>query len=173
MPVATADRLLRVRTDKDVHFTAAIAQNAGLHVTLTAQYIGAQLRCVLGADGFLPALLPRMRARVRAIRILSKENLAWEVWFFANRLFATTNADTETFLGRWSFLATDGIRATVAAVLDTHYHYYASGLDIPLEDTDQMGQLYLRLVNRSASGKSADSDGELVVELLLEPAQGV
>jgi hypothetical protein len=154
-----AGHLIRVRTDKDTHFLGAIAQDNGLHETLTVdpQGLAAGKHC---------------RGRLKALRILSKENLAWEVWLFGNSLFDNADADLERFLGRWTFAAGDGIRATVGGGADDHYHYYIDGLDVGIEDLDRAGALYIRLVNRSVAAKSADAAGALVIEFVIEPTLG-
>lgn len=163
MNVAQSGRLIRVRTDKDVQFTAALATGVGLQATLAAATQPA---------GYPTPLAARMRAILRAIKILSKENLDWEVWLFGTSSFATTDADTEVFLGRWSFIAADGIRATIGVTTDTYYHYYIDGLQVVLTDASHLGNIYIRLVNRSVASKSAGANGEIVIELVLEPTQG-
>jgi hypothetical protein len=163
MTVNQSGRILHVRTDKDTNFTGTLAQNVGLQETLTP-----------GTNGYPTALKANMRAILRSMVILSKENLAWEVWLFGSSTFASTDADTEYFLGRWTFVAGDGIRATVGVTTDTYYHYYIDGLQISMRNKplDVTGNIYMRLVNRSAAGKSAGAAGEIVIDLGVEPTQG-
>ena len=164
MQVAQSGRIIHVRTDKDVNFTGAITQDHGTQETLTP-----------GANGYSTALAAHMRAILRSITILSVENLAWEVWLFGTSGFATTNADTEYFLGRWTFVAGDGIKATIGVTADTYYHYYIDGLGVPLRDFGAdvaTGNLFVRLVNRSAASKTAGAGGELVIDFGIEPTQG-
>lgn len=152
---AQSGPVLKVRTDKDVHFTTAISQNAADEESLSSTYVSAAVR---GRNNVA-------RGRVRSIRILSDENLAWEVHFYGNSSFDTTDADTERFLGMWAFVAGDAKTATS----DSFYHYYIDGLDIAHESSD--GLVHLRVINRSASAKTAGANGEMVVELGFEPAQ--
>lgn len=154
-----AGNVLRVRTDKDVHFTGAI--NAGAAATET-----------LAPPTYVPEALAagrHNRGRLKAIRILSKENLAWELMLYANSLFATSNADTQFPLGRWTFVESDGVIVSG----DTYYFYYVDGLDVAIEDLDKLGQINIRLVNRSGSAKTAGANGNMIVELAIELTQGI
>lgn len=171
MNVAQTGRTLRVRTDKDTQFTAALTQDHAIQVTIAPETGQAGANPAPG--GYSLPLGPRMRATLRGLRILSKENLAWEVWFFGSSAFATTNADTELFLGRWTFGASDGVVATVGSTTDTYYAYYVDGLGINLIDAAKVGNIYMRLVNRSVAAKTAGAAGEIVIELVVEPAQAI
>ena len=143
-----------VRTDKDVEFTGAIAQNASeeenvvLPVTLK------------GING-------NARIRLKGMHIISDENLDWEVWLFGNDLFQESNIDNDRFLGRWSFVAADGLR-----IAGTGAYYYAiDGLDVEYVDLDNSGEIHVALVNRSAAGKTAGAAGEIVIEFVFEVPQ--
>lgn len=88
MNVAQSGRQLRCRTDKDVAFTAGLAQDHGIQYTLPANAGGGG-----SSNGYSSTLgAGKLKALLRSIKILSKENLAWELWFFGSSSFATTDA---------------------------------------------------------------------------------
>lgn len=140
------------QSDSATHFTTAIAQNAAESedITLPSAYAG------VGGS---------VKARIRSLVIISKENLAWEVLLYSKTSFAGTTVDTDTFLARWSFVATDAVQ--VAATGD--YLYYVDGLDQAYIDESKAGQLHVRLVNRSVATKTANAAGAVVVKFGLEP----
>ena len=167
----------RVRTDKDVQFIAAIAQNAAD----TANVVPPQS---LGAGG-------HCRSIIRGMSIVSDQQLAWEVQFYSQNTFNTNAADLDQvpFLGKWGFQAADGTQIAGAGP----YLYYIDGLYIPYHCTDfdysangvaghgkiingvaqPEGQIHIMLVNRSATGKNAGATGEIVIQLYCEPSQGL
>lgn len=154
--MAQAGNLIAVRSARATDFTAAIVQNAATTATL---------RVPANLKG--PA-----RARVRNIVIISKENLAWELQFFASATFQQPgNIDNDSFLGYWAFAAADGVRATINAPAN-YFCYYIDGLDIPIESFDDDGSLHVALVNRSAAAKTVGAAGELIVRIGLETTLG-
>lgn len=157
--------IIRVRTDKDDQFTAALAQNVALTENLVAPGD-------LGAGG-------HCRSRLHSISILSDQNLAWEIALYSTDSFNTSaDMDQVSFLGRWGFQAGDGTQIAGTGP----YFYYIDGLDIPYRDADftshikpgglSQGQIHLMLVNRSATGKNAGATGEIVVQLGFEITEG-
>lgn len=162
--------VIRVRTDKDVDFIAGIAQNAADTANLVPP--GS-----LAAGG-------HCRSIIRGISILSDQNLAWELKFFNTNAFNTGAADLDTvpFIGGWGFQAGDGTQIAATGP----YYYYIDGLYIPYHCTDfdehgtfvagakkPQGQVHVMLINRSATSKNAGATGEIVVQLLMEPSQGI
>jgi hypothetical protein len=141
-----------VRTDKDTHFTGAIAQNAKEDENIS-----------------LPVALEGMngnaRGLIRTIMLQSDQNLAWELAFWSGDGFDSTDVDLDTFISRWTFAVADGIRYGGAG----QYYYYIEGLALPYVDDDNSGELHLSLVNRSATGKNAGGTGEVAVELSIQP----
>lgn len=149
--MALAGQIHLIRSDKDVHFTGAIAQNAG------------EAESILFTGDIAP-----QRYRIRSLNIISEENLAWEVVFFARSTFngapQIADIDLYTFLGYFSFGAGDAIRIAATGP----YLYYIDGLDIAYEDQDESQTLHLMLVNRSAAAKTAGAAGEVVVQTGVE-----
>lgn len=158
-----AGNLLRVRTVSTVQFTDALIQNAAEVENFTPESLAA------GGAGAGLSAGKHMRSILRELRILSVQNLAWEIELYgsATGIGGATIA-AELFLGRWSFLAADGLRATG----DTFYKYFIP-MQLYYQDMDNVGQIHVRLINRDAVAKIAGAGGAIVVELGLEPTQGI
>lgn len=167
-----AGSVYRIRTQAANQFTLAIAQNAA---------DVAALNCFESVSTFTGDKMgigagKHLRSRLRELRIISAENLAWEVWLFGTGTIGGAVIGAEKFIGRWSFSAADGVQATG----DTFWYYSIPGLDIAYENLDvdangkllQTGKFYLRLVNRSVAPKSAGAGGSIEIELALELLQG-
>jgi len=146
--------VLHVRSDKDTHFVGSLATNAGESANIV-------LPAGVGGDG-------RGRCRMRAMTIVSDQNLAWEILLFAKDTFLTLAADLDLvpFVARWSFTAADAIQVAGTGP----YLYYIDGNDQHYEDMDDTGELHAVLVNRSVTAKNAGATGEVVVDFSLEPA---
>lgn len=144
-----------LRTDPATDFTGALAQNVMATLNKSVANVGGGLT---------------VRYRLKGLIIASMENLAWEVWLFANNLFATGNPATAKPLGYWSFAAADAKRPAAASGL---YYYYIDGLDIPVVDDDSLTQLHIGLMNRSAASKTAGAAGALSIGFVLEETNGL
>lgn len=141
-------------SDKDSHFTGAIAQNASEEENITLP------TALDGVNG-------NARGIIRGVTIVSDQGLDWELYFFGSDLFSeTSDMDTDGYLGRCKFTATtDGIQIGGTG----NFYYYKDGLEIPYLDADKTGELHVALVNRSATGKNAGATGEIVVKVHIEP----
>lgn len=139
-------------TDETVAFTGALATNA------VATYDLALTPALAGVGGSAKNL-------VRGITIISVQNLAWEIQLRTSATNVSNDPNTDVFLGRWSFAATDAVQNAGAG----DWLYYVDGLAVPYRDDDHAGKLHLVLVNRSAAGKNAGATGYLVVRTHLEP----
>lgn len=153
--MAQSGLIIQVRTDKDIHFTGALAQNAQATENIVpAASIAAGLHC---------------RSRLRSIGITSKENLSWEIALYGTDQFnSPTDMDSVIRYGWWTFDAASATRVAATG----NYYYYVDGLDVAYRDADQTGEIHLALINRSAAGKTAGADGEIVIVLGLDPTQG-
>ena len=146
----------RIRTDKDVQWTGAIVQNAGANETITVPWADAPLSLTL-----------------TGISVLSDQNLAWEFNFWNSALFgSSSNMDLDGWIGLWGFAAADGQQIAATG----NYRYYIDGLEIPLwnssaNGTSTMQELYVSLVNRSATSKNAGATGEIVVTFHVQAQQ--
>lgn len=144
--------LVEVRTDKDVHFTGAIAQNAEEEENIVLP----------GSCGGNAA-----RVIVRAIAIVADQDLDWELWFWGTDLFDEADLDNDKFLGKAVFAAAEGTQIGGAGT----FYSYKEGLAIPLADYDGTGEMHVSLVNRNVTGKNAGATGEIVVLFWVEPMQ--
>ena len=148
--------VLEIATDSTLHFTGALAQNAG-----EGEDIALKMEIAAGKH---------CRCRVKAIVVQSLENLAWETWLWGKDTKGVTgNVDTSSLRARWTFVATDGKRITG----DDNYYYYVDGNDQPYFDVDMTGELHITLVNRSAAAKTAGAVGAVSVRLFVELSQGM
>lgn len=162
-----AGNTLRVRTKSTVNFLAALVQNAALVENFD---VGNGNSTGLGLAGWGLSAGKHVRGRVRELRILSVENLAWAVELYASGTgIAGTDIDLELFLGRWEFTVADGRKDTG----DTFWKYWIGGLDMQYQDADSDGKLHIRLINLSAAAKSAGAAGAIVIEFAIEPTQGI
>jgi hypothetical protein len=153
-----------VQTDPTLHFTDAIAQNAGEleHVRLE-ETIAAGRHC---------------RSIIRHLTILSTQQLAWEVVLLNRRAALGTTLAASGFLSAYRFTASEGKLYTGSA----WYHYFAANVDLPYNDLDfenvalsaieRGGNLHLLLVNRSPISKLAGTAGALRLTLHMEPTYG-
>ena len=141
-----------VRTDKDTHFTGAIAQNASEEENVVL-------------PGALAGIRGNARGYIRSITVVSDQQLAWELGFFSADSFEDADADVDTHIAAWPFQAADGIQIAATGL----YRYYVDGLAIPYLDDDGTFELHVALINRSATGKNAGATGEVAVEFEIEP----
>lgn len=140
-----------VRSDKDTHFTGALATDAGEAEDITG--------------------LPAAKCTIEGVSIISKENLAWEVEFYSKDTHDdATDMDNDTFLGSARFLQTDG------KTDGTYYKYSTAnavqswrGLAYFDQDGEGSQEVHMILRNRDASSKSAGAAGEAVVILSVRP----
>ena len=130
-----------VKSDKDDHFTGALAQNAREDESLVIH------------RGEVT------RGQIESVSIISDQNLAWDVAFFENENFSNTDMDVDSFVDYESFTVASGVQIAGAG----SYYYGTSGLDIPYTAGD--GRIHVTLVNRSATTKTAGSAGEVVVKI--------
>ena len=158
-------QLVRVTTDPATQFVDAIAQNAMAELTLAMPAAGQ-----LAGPGFVDGGLAAggaVRSRIKGIVIESVESLDWVVWIWGNDTFDDSNPANAKLLG-FAVLPASGNKRIAAAGL---YHYYLGGLDIPYNDFQKLGRVYLGLQPTSA-GKSAGAGGSVALTLIFEPALG-
>lgn len=124
---------------------------------------------------------------IKAIAIVSKENLAYELQLFTKASNMTGVIGTENFLAPWQFVPmTAGPPATPGYPVtgDALYRFYIEQNMIPYVDLDQMlnannatgptggpatAKLHVRLINRSAAAKTAGAAGALQVIFYVSP----
>lgn len=154
-----AGNLTRVRSRPATDWTTALAQNASEAISLP-----------------LPAAIAagkHCRCRIRAIDLVSSDNLAWELLFFTNnRMQLPISVEEDGFCGRVKFTEPDG-GPQIGLVTLSNFYYHRPGLDIPYEDGDKIGNLNVVLVNRSPSAKtSLAAGGQFLAVFTLELTLG-
>lgn len=159
-----AGSVYRIRTVAANQFIAGIAQNAADVATLD---LFANPLLIAG-DSMGIGAGKTVRARLRELRIVSVQNLAWEVWLFGLTPFGGATIGAERYLGRVVFAVADGVQATG----DSFFYYYAGNLDLTYQDLANVGKIYMRLINRSVAAKLAVGPGAIEIEMALEILQG-
>lgn len=134
-----------IRSDKDSHFTGALAMNAFEDENLTG--------------------LASNKIRIKRVKLQSDQNLDWQLYFWKKDTFDDTDLDLDAFCGRITLTSTIGEQRAGA-----NQYYYDSGImDIPEEDLDGSFEQHISLVNRSAVAKIAGATGEVICEIEYEP----
>ncbi len=129
-----------LRTDKDDHFTTALAQNAIDLETVDKLKITAVV--------------------ISRVTIWSVENLDWDVMFFRNATSQpSADADLDSMVDWVRLPGSEAVQVTGS----TLFRYSVSGINIRYQPDD--GAAHIGLVNRSVAAKSAGAGGELVIEL--------
>lgn len=137
-----------IRSDKDSHFTTQLVTGA-----IETENLSFVLNDKL-AKGI-----------IREIRVISDQNLAWEVQIHFKDTFASaTDADLDTFVFAKRFATGDGYQNAGAGP----YRYVCSGLDVAYHDKDRTGEVHVAVLNRSATTKNSGATGECVVEIEME-----
>ena len=160
-----AGQLVVIRTDPATQFVGAIAQNAMSELTLTLPQPGD-----VAGPGFVEGAIGAggaCRSRVKAVTIISVENLDWVVWLWGNSDFADANPANTKLLGFLALAAASAKRIAATGL----YYYTLTGQDLAYEDLEGLGQIYLGLQPTSA-GKSVGAAGSVVVQLVMEPTLG-
>lgn len=142
--------LVELRSDKDLHFTTGIAQNAEEeeNIALPSGCGGDHGRCIL-----------------RAMTVVADQDLDWEFFFYGSDLFDEADLDNDKLLGIVTFSAGQGVQIGGAG----SFYAYKDGLAVPIVDYDKTGELHVALVNRNVTAKNAGATGEVVVTFWFEP----
>lgn len=130
-----------VKSDKDLHFTGALIQNAREDESLVIR------------QGEVN------RGQIESISIIADQNLAFDVFIFEDQNFSNTDMDVDSFVDYEPFTVASGVQIAGAG----SFYYGTSGLDIPYTAGD--GRIHVSLVNRSATTKTAGAAGEVVVKI--------
>lgn len=154
--ILSIPRAQLIKSDKDTHFSGALAQNAAESESLT---------------GFSD-----VSGVIEQVSLISDQNLDWELMFFATSGFDDADYDADFFLGAVRFVAADGKQ--IAGV--GGYYYCTANMALPFEPItyidktsvdagNNSGSIYCVLVNRSATGKNAGATGEVAVNIVIRP----
>lgn len=150
-------------SDKDTHFTGALATGAGEEENLTG------LKAPTGV--------------IESVTLTSDQNLDWDLYFYATDRITDTDLDLEYFLGHVQFVAADAQQIGGAGqyYYDTTTSSYAFRT-IPYVDKDALDwydaptasaqvnpEIHVVLVNRNATSKNAGATGEVKVLIQFRP----
>lgn len=131
-----------LRSDKDTHFTEAIAQNNSEEENITG--------------------LEANKIRITRITLTADEELNFRVWLFGTDGFTNTDMDSDRYITWENFdLTTNGKQYTNTGF----YRFDKTNLKIDYEDLDATNELHIALECLSAAGKSSGSAGEVVIEI--------
>lgn len=132
-----------VRTDKDTHFTQALATNAIESETLTHDE---GVRSPVGDVG--------------RITLYADQNLDFDVILFRSAPGDLTDLDTLDIVDWISFLEAEGVQIAGAGP----FIYSQSGMKWRYAEALGRRELHVGLVNRHATAKNAGATGEVVIE---------
>jgi len=145
---AGAEKLLpfhTLRSDKDSHFTGAIAQNAVEEENLT-DLIG-------------------NKVKITGIIVLSDQQLDYRVIFYSTDGFANTDLNLDTLINEVELdLPSYGFRIAGTG----KYCMVVTGLDIDYIDDDASEELHVALQNLSSTSKTAGANGEVILRFIYE-----
>jgi hypothetical protein len=135
-----------IRSDKDTHFTGALAQNAGEteFVPLPTDV------ATLGITSFV----------IENVSVQSDENLDWDIFVWRNNA-VNADLDLNEFVDYVSLANGDGKQIAGTA----QYYYPSADLDINFKlSNPRVQSLPCGVVNRNAAAKTAGAGGEIVVQ---------
>ena len=136
----------QVKSDKDSHFTTAIAQNAIEEENITG----------LTSD----------EITITGISIIADENKSYRLWIFESDDFQEADFDNDGFV---EFVDID-LTSYGMQIAGTGAYYYAiTGLNINYQDLDASNELHLALQNLDAGAKTAGAAGEIVFKITYTP----
>jgi len=141
--------IFAIRSDKDTHFTGAVA----VGITENESLAG------LESD----------KITILRVLVTSVENLAFTIAFFGANTFQDTDIDLDAYTGEVQFVAADGVRMNAAGF--PQYYYDSGALEMPYIDALNSGTLNVAYVCRDAAGKQAGVLGSVVVTVGYEALQ--
>ncbi|OGQ60732.1 MAG: hypothetical protein A3J24_06355 [Deltaproteobacteria bacterium RIFCSPLOWO2_02_FULL_53_8] len=135
-------------TDKGLHFTDALAQNA-----IEVEAIDIPLAQFSGSHPV-----------IKGISLMAKQALDFDVFIFNKAGCSDAALRPGAYLDYVRFNATGAAQIGAAG-----FYYYAgvTGLYLPYRDKSNTYKLHVGLVNRSATSKLAGADGEVVIMVAL------
>jgi len=141
-----------IATDKDTDFEATLAENAILSesIDMPTDWQTADIqKCIISE-----------------MSVQSDENLDWELLFWANGDYNNTDLDLSKVITRISLAAT-----TADQIAGSNQYIYDNPLAQSIEyvDEDNTSKIHISLINRSASAKSADPNGSIVIRIGCTP----
>lgn len=146
--------LAYIDSDKDTHFTGAIAQNAMEleAIDLPADWQTAKIREIV----------------IEGISIQADQNLEWDVFIFSKSTAEDADIDLDAFVDYTNYPTTSGKQIAGAG----QFYYATADMEIPYVNLDHESKIIIGLVNRSATGKNAGATGEVKIRVAARPVLG-
>ena len=145
-PDCSTSSTRRIRSDKDTHFTGAIAYNAAEQENLTG--------------------LVASRLTIESVMIQAMEKLHYQLRFYSRDTFWSGDMDLDTLIGVVDLdLFAHGEQYGAANV----HQMVVEDIELPYEDLDATTELHVALVNRSVTPKTAAAPGQVVVDVRYRP----
>ena len=140
------ETIKHIDTDKDAHFTTAIAQYAIEEENITG--------------------LSDNKITITGIAFQAKEALKYRLWIYDTDGFADTDLDIDQFN---EYIDIDLSTSNGQIAGANQYYYALTAISIDYEDEDATKELHLALQNLSAASKTAGTDGELKMKITYKP----
>ena len=140
-------------SDKDVHFTGALIQNA-------IEVESLDFPSEWGTAGINECI-------IEGISIQSDQNLEWDVYLFSTNGHTDTDLDLDSFIDSFNWATT-----TADRIAGANQYYYPSpdnNMKVAYYDLSRKNQLHVALVNRSAGAKTAGAAGEIKIRFTIRP----
>ena len=137
---------IRIVSDKDTHFTGAIAQNANEKENLTD--------------------LESNDITIVSVGIESDQPLNYRLWIFETDGFEDVDLDADSFM---DFVDLDLVTNNVRLGAANQYYYAITDQEINYTDMDETKELHLALENLSATAKNAGATGEVKIQIKYVP----
>lgn len=135
-----------IDSDKDLHFTTAIAQNAIESEDITG--------------------LSDNRITITGVSLQADEAKNYRLWFFGSDAHTDANLDDDEFIDFLNFdLGTNGAQIAGAG----QYYYSQTALNTAYEDEDASNELHVSLQNLDAGAKTAGAAGEVKIKVMYVP----
>lgn len=137
-------QIVRVkRSDKDTHFTGALAQYEAEAENITG----------LLSNNII----------IKQVTLLSEQQLYYRLHFFSKDVFESTDPDLDAYIGWLDFdLPTHGIRYKNTGLYRLSLMSEGEGL-LRYIDEDESNELHVALENLSSTAKNAGSGGYVVI----------
>ncbi len=145
--VASMASIQYISTDKDAHFTGAIAQNAIESENITG--------------------LIANHIKIVGLAIQSDQALAYRLIFWRKDTFDDADLDIDEFIADQELdLVTYGFQVAGAG----QYYMFVDGLDIDVQDADTTYEIHVSLQNLSVTAKNAGATGEVRIVFFYQEA---
>jgi len=135
------DKVYTIRTDKDLHFTGALAQYES-------------------EEENIPGLVAN-KIKVLRARALCDQQLNFRLWLWGNDTFDSADLDNDRYQDYIDCDFTHGVQYK-----NTGKWYKDLPSGIYYQDFDGTKELHIAIENLSATSKNAGASGEIVIELM-------